>query len=155
VQCPACAKSVEPVPIVFGYPSAELFEAAERHEVVLGGCVVYGDEPDARCPECGADIRLEGDLPAGAPSQVGRRISLRRERDVDDQRFLDAWVDASGALHIEGQDLGPSTAPVSDDGEYEWVPHRGVPALNAGLTAGEVGLLIGGLDGLSSAEAGA
>jgi hypothetical protein len=23
-------------------------------------------------------------------------------------------------LHIDGQDLGPGTAPVSSDGEYEW-----------------------------------
>jgi len=29
-------------------------------------------------------------------------------------------VDEAGALHIDGQDLGPGTAPVSDDGEYEW-----------------------------------
>ncbi len=23
-------------------------------------------------------------------------------------------------MHIDGQDLGPATAPVSSDGEYEW-----------------------------------
>jgi hypothetical protein len=31
-----------------------------------------------------------------------------------------AYVDSEGSLHVDGQDLGPSTAPVSDDGEYEW-----------------------------------
>jgi hypothetical protein len=29
-------------------------------------------------------------------------------------------MDAEGALHLEGQDLGPGTAPVSTDGEYVW-----------------------------------
>ena len=29
-------------------------------------------------------------------------------------------MDDDGRLHIDGQDLGPGTAPVSDDGEYEW-----------------------------------
>jgi hypothetical protein len=29
-------------------------------------------------------------------------------------------VDDQGDLHIDGQDFGPGTAPVSADGEYEW-----------------------------------
>lgn len=33
------------VPIAYGYPSSELFEAAERGEVVLGGCVIEVDSP--------------------------------------------------------------------------------------------------------------
>ncbi len=64
--------------------------------------------------------------PMDAPVQVGRRLSLRAERNRDDQRFLDAWLDSAGALHIDGQDLGPGTASVSHDGEYEWF--RTIPA---------------------------
>ena len=30
IDCPECRQSVEPVPIVFGYPAPETFEAAER-----------------------------------------------------------------------------------------------------------------------------
>ena len=48
------------------------------------------------------------------------RVVLRDEHDGDDRRRLWAYMDAVGALHIDGQDLGPKTAPVSDDGEYEW-----------------------------------
>jgi len=55
-----------------------------------------------------------------------RRIVLRNERKGNDIRHLEAYLDAEGALHIDGQDLGPGTAPVSDDGEYEWF--RTVPA---------------------------
>jgi hypothetical protein len=49
-----------------------------------------------------------------------RKMTLRAERDGADSRNLWAYVDADGKLHIDGQDLGPATAPVSSDGEYEW-----------------------------------
>lgn len=48
-----------------------------------------------------------------------RKVTLRAERNGADRRYLWAYVAADG-LHIDGQDLGPGTAPVSDDGEYEW-----------------------------------
>jgi hypothetical protein len=53
-------------------------------------------------------------------SDEPRKVVLRAERDGVDSRFLDAYLDERGDLHIDGQDLGPGTAPVSDDGEYEW-----------------------------------
>jgi hypothetical protein len=49
-----------------------------------------------------------------------RTVTLRDERGGSDRRNLWAYVDADGNLHIDGQDIGPGTAPVSDDGEYEW-----------------------------------
>jgi hypothetical protein len=49
-----------------------------------------------------------------------RKVMLREERDGADFRFLWAYVDDTGRLHIDGQDLGPATAIVSSDGEYEW-----------------------------------
>lgn len=49
-----------------------------------------------------------------------RAITLRDERHGGDVRWLGAHVDGAGALHIDGQDLGPGTAMVSSDGEYEW-----------------------------------
>lgn len=51
---------------------------------------------------------------------AGRTVQLRRERAGDDWRNLWAYVDEAGNLHIDGQDLGPATAIVSPDGEYEW-----------------------------------
>lgn len=55
--CPSCGREVRPVPIVFGYPTPETFESADRGEVLLGGCVVDGNEPTARCPECRTDLQ--------------------------------------------------------------------------------------------------
>jgi hypothetical protein len=49
-----------------------------------------------------------------------RTVSLRHEVHSLDRRFLEAYLDRHGDLHFEGQDLGPSTAMVSGDGEYEY-----------------------------------
>jgi hypothetical protein len=51
----------------------------------------------------------------------GRTVMLRAEHDGADSRYLWAHLDSDGNLHIDGQDLGPGTAIMSDDGEYEWV----------------------------------
>ena len=47
------------VPIVVGYPSSEMFAAAELGEIALGGCVVMGEDPTHRCSACGEDVILE------------------------------------------------------------------------------------------------
>ena len=47
-------------------------------------------------------------------------VTLRDERDGADRRHLAAYLDDEGDLHIDGQDLGPGTRMVSEDGEYEW-----------------------------------
>jgi hypothetical protein len=75
-------------------------------------------------------------------AEPARRVTLRRERAGADSRFLEAYLDASGDLHLDGQDLGPGTAPVSADGEYEWfqrIAAADVPRLLAllGAPAGE------------------
>ncbi len=49
-----------------------------------------------------------------------RKVTLRDEKTGPDSRHLWANLDEAGNLHIDGQDLGPSTAIVSTDGEYEW-----------------------------------
>jgi len=53
-------------------------------------------------------------------ARVSRTVILRDERSDADRRSLWAYLDDEGNLHIDGQDLGPSTAPASGDGEYEW-----------------------------------
>ena len=53
--------------------------------------------------------------------EVAPTIHLRGERRADgSQLSLWAYLDSGGRLHIDGQDLGPVTAPVSNDGEYEY-----------------------------------
>ena len=51
VKCRHCGGKVAPV--VYGEPGPEMMEAADRGEVVLGGCCIRADGPDYQCPVCG------------------------------------------------------------------------------------------------------
>lgn len=50
-RCPRCGEPM--LPILYGYPSAETMDAAQRDEIALGGCVVGDDMPRWHCPEHG------------------------------------------------------------------------------------------------------
>jgi rubrerythrin len=54
--CPRCGATVTLLPILYGYPSHETFEAYERGEIQLGGCVVTDDDPEFACPACDAPL---------------------------------------------------------------------------------------------------
>ena len=50
-HCPKCGGKV--VPVVYGEPGPELFEMADRKEVVLGGCCIHMEgDPQWACIEC-------------------------------------------------------------------------------------------------------
>jgi len=49
-----------------------------------------------------------------------RMVLLRAERKGGGLRSLRAYLEPDGSLLLAGHDLGPFTAPVSPDGEYEW-----------------------------------
>jgi hypothetical protein len=53
--CPACG-STDAIRIAYGYPSAEMFEAAERGDIRLGGCVIGPESPDFECRNCHAAL---------------------------------------------------------------------------------------------------
>ncbi len=57
--CPVCG-SREVIPIVYGMPSEDDVERAERGEFVLGGCLVglYEPDPDPShcCTACGTSF---------------------------------------------------------------------------------------------------
>lgn len=46
-RCPICGARA--VPIAYGMPGPEVFDAADEGRVVLGGCVVTGFDPDWAC----------------------------------------------------------------------------------------------------------
>jgi hypothetical protein len=49
--CPKCEGDL--VSIVYGYPSQEMVESADRGEILLGGCFVSDNDPQFRCKNCG------------------------------------------------------------------------------------------------------
>jgi hypothetical protein len=51
-RCPACGE-LHALPLVYGLPDESMFEASERGEVELGGCIVGDGDPDMRCVACG------------------------------------------------------------------------------------------------------
>ena len=58
ITCPRCG--AVSVPIVYGLPSYELFDAADRGEVALGGCcVIIGGDPQPTRACRGVDCGLE------------------------------------------------------------------------------------------------
>ena len=48
------------MPILHGLPSFEAFEAADRREIVLGGCLVTDDDPEFACTGFGCGLRFGG-----------------------------------------------------------------------------------------------
>src|SRR3954447_2877519 len=59
-------------------------------------------------------------------------VELRASRAGRSSSYLSAHLDESGDLVLSGQDLGPVTAMVSSDGEYEYwyvVAAADIPAL--------------------------
>jgi hypothetical protein len=52
LACPRC-KTDRAIRIVYGEPAPDVFEAADRGEIEIGGCVVTEDSPARRCKACG------------------------------------------------------------------------------------------------------
>ena len=67
-RCLACQAPV--VPIAYGFPGPEMFEAAERGEIVLGGCTIDTGNPTRTC-SCGATKRGHVDSIVEPASQGG------------------------------------------------------------------------------------
>ena len=63
--CPNC-RATDLVPILYGYPSPEMFEEAGRGSIELGGCVIYGNDPEWTCRKCGTKVLADG---TPAPSE--------------------------------------------------------------------------------------
>lgn len=54
--CPVCSSS-ETVPLAFGFPGPEMMDAADRGEIVLGGCCLpEGPIPRWHCAACRVDF---------------------------------------------------------------------------------------------------
>ena len=51
LKCKHCGCEV--LPIIYGLPAPTLLEAAERGELILGGCCIPQENPDYQCPICG------------------------------------------------------------------------------------------------------
>ena len=53
-KCPTCGGKV--VIINYGEPTYEAYQAEQRGELVLGGCLIGPDAADWQCVQCGAQF---------------------------------------------------------------------------------------------------
>lgn len=51
-SCPVCHSAEQVIPIAYGYPGMEMFEAAQRKEIILGGCIISDESPPWYCEAC-------------------------------------------------------------------------------------------------------
>ena len=52
VECPTCS-ATNPIEILYGMPSEEMQHAEVEGHIVLGGCVISGNDPAYQCRACG------------------------------------------------------------------------------------------------------
>ncbi|HBN83798.1 MAG TPA: hypothetical protein DDZ89_08130 [Clostridiales bacterium] len=50
-RCPVCG-SKNSIKIIYGYPGPEIMEKAQAGELKLGGCCLFGDDPEYYCKDC-------------------------------------------------------------------------------------------------------
>jgi len=74
-HCERCLGHV--VPIVHGMPGEELWGAANRGELAIGGCLVYGDgrDPCWACRSCGLEFGTSDQDRTQARSIIQRLIA--------------------------------------------------------------------------------
>ena len=52
IKCPYCG-SPNYIPIVYGFPTSEAFEKADRGELILAGCCIFEENPPTHsCKNC-------------------------------------------------------------------------------------------------------
>ena len=54
--CPDCGGEL--IPILWGYPSSDMLQKAEREEIFLGGCCLPPNSPNYHCKNCDHEFRL-------------------------------------------------------------------------------------------------
>ncbi len=70
-QCPRCDTEIEPLPILYGYPTPEAFLDYEAGRLALGGCMIGPESPEFECPRCGAPLPF-----ASEPHRPRRRRTV-------------------------------------------------------------------------------
>ena len=58
LNCERCGAAI--VPIIYGYPSGSMFRDAALGKIVLGGCVIFGNDQQWTC-SAGCDVKKSGE----------------------------------------------------------------------------------------------
>ena len=58
-KCPNCGER-RLVPISYGFPSSSTMELSEQGLIMLGGCILTGDDPQLHCFDCDHSVWVDG-----------------------------------------------------------------------------------------------
>lgn len=64
-----------PIPIVYGYPSSDMQNAAHERRIRLGGCMISDSNPNLFCPDCGKRFLKEPEPRQMEQPERGKRPS--------------------------------------------------------------------------------
>lgn len=87
VKCPKC-KSEHTARILYGMPTYEAFELAERGELILGGCEIWPGQPDYGCLDCKFQWS-KGSLPVSAIKKMRFKVW---ENGPGFLEYMKTWV---------------------------------------------------------------
>lgn len=94
------------VPIIYGYPSGELMEAAERGEVELGGCI----PPDPF--SLGGDVRAYYWTTVDGVGRWSRRRRPHRLVSNEPWQGVEFWYEDGRRVEGQVHDLSPDDMEV-------------------------------------------
>jgi len=63
--CPNCKSSRPVIPIAYGMPPPDIMEKATKGKVVIGGCCLFGNDPNWYCKKCEKEWKSDNTNPYG------------------------------------------------------------------------------------------
>ncbi len=123
IMCPYCGKR-NTVPMVYGYPGAELAEAQERGELQLGGCCIGDDMPKRFCKDCREEFdRQSNKLPlwtgfsfsVGGPVGESHSVVIRKGEADWPVRYLFSSGNDDVKLDNESCENAPPIQTLDDE----------------------------------------
>lgn len=105
--CPFCGSRII-IPIAYGFPGPDVEEKSKKGKVILGGCMVWENQPQSHCNDCGYEWRGNGAKSkvrknGKTPFDDFRRISRRFKHKLDEPLSLQlmARLRVAGVLNDE------------------------------------------------------
>ena len=121
--CPKC-KSNMIIDIVYGYPSEEMSEDADRNKIALGGCCIDSSNPLFKCKSCFHEFG--GDKSNGDDSQL---LIKEEEKNQGGMWRISTMLAVTANIINERYEMTPEEARKADlDDKYNealrWAKQR-------------------------------
>ena len=132
--CEKCRNKV--LPIVYGYPSPETFEKAERGELILGGCCINGDIEeleDLVCVKCGQRYKV---MDMNEKDLISRIKDIFEKSDIEGKVILMEPVPTD--IKDEQSDINLLVILYQDETSYNQEKEIRIPLTELEVESGKV-----------------